>query len=233
MCIEDQLDHLDCRPSGWSLLAGLALLLIATVRSSLVLERDTVVLALPLLQGLGLALLLRPIRQLASLRQPLVVLCLFPLQDLATRLLPEYWLSVLTARLSQVYLLLFGLNAVSTGRIVVLGERGVEVQGACNSVDLIAQLTAIAIVFALAFPIRSRWTRIGFIALAPVLAIVVNAGRIAILAALNSSALSYGPRLFTFMHDEWGALIFAGIATLILGQAYMVLIERELDRRHG
>lgn len=35
--------------------------------------------------------------------------------------------------------------------------------------------------------------------LAPALAIVVNFGRIAILAALNSSALSYGPRLFTFL----------------------------------
>lgn len=51
---------------------------------------------------------------------------------------------------------MFGLNAASTGRVVSLGERGVAVQGACNSVDLIAQLTGITIVFSPVFPMRSR-----------------------------------------------------------------------------
>jgi exosortase/archaeosortase family protein len=233
ICIEDQLDDLEMRPSNPSLVAGFLLLMIVTARSCLVLEKDGVVLLLPLLQGIALALLLRPFRQLPSLREPLVVLSLFPLQDLATKLLPDLWLSMLTAKLSQLFLLLFGLSASVAGRVVTLGTRGVEIQGSCNSVDLIAQLIAIAIVFSLAFPISSRSLRIAFIAAAPLLAIMVNAGRIALLAAVHASDLAYAERMFTFLHDEWGALIFAGIATVILGQGYMALIERELERRHG
>jgi exosortase/archaeosortase family protein len=233
ICIEDQLDQLEPRPTraGWT--AGLTLLLFCTLRSLSVLDKDTAVLVLPLLQGAALVLLLQPIRQLASQAQPLIVLSLFPLQELATRFLPDFWLSAVTAKITQVYLLLFGLNAATSGRYVLLGQRGVAIQGACNSVDLIAQLTTIAIVFVLAFPIRSRILQLSFVAIAPVLAILVNAGRIAILAALNSSSLANRDDLFTFMHDEWGALVFAGIATMVLGQMYLALVERELRLRRG
>jgi exosortase/archaeosortase family protein len=233
ICLEDELETLELKPSRFSFSAGCLLLLLVTVRSTLVLDKERLVLILPLLQGLALALLLRPIRKLPSLGQPLVVLSLFPLQDLAMRLLPDYLMSVITAKLSQGFLLVFGLNASSSGRFVLLGGGGVEILGECNSVDLIAQLTAIAIVFALAFPIRSRGLRVSFIALAPLIAVIVNAGRIAILAALVTSELDYGYELFTFLHDEWGSLIFAGIATVILGQIYMALIDRELHHHHG
>jgi exosortase/archaeosortase family protein len=233
ICMEDQFEQLELRAGRASLVAGYLLLLLVIIRSTLVLDKERIVLILPLLQGLALAFMLRPIRELPSLFQPLVVLSLFPLQELAMRLLPDYWMSVITARLSQASLLLFGINAAASGRMVSLGGRGVEVLGECNSVDLMAQLTAIAMVFALAFPIRSRALRISFVALAPLLGVMVNAGRIAILAVLNSSEFGYGRNLFTFLHDEWGSLIFAGIATMILGQVYMTLIERELKRGHG
>lgn len=233
ICIEDQLDELQLKPSRMSFALGTILLLIATVRSVLVLDQERIVLILPLLQGVALALLLRPIRQLSTLRQPLIVLSLFPLQDLATRLLPSYWLSVLNAKIGQAYLLLFSLDASSSGRFLLLEGRGVEILRECNGVDLMAQLTTIAIVFALAFPIRSRGLRMGFIALAPLLAVLVNAGRIAILALVVSSTLDKSDELFTFLHEKWGSLVFAGIATVILGQLYLTLIDRELRRRHG
>lgn len=233
ICIEDQLDELQLKPSRVSFALGTILLLIATVRSVLVLDQERIVLILPLLQGVALALLLRPIRQLSTLRQPLIVLSLFPLQDLATRLLPSYWLSVLNAKIGQAYLLLFSLDASSSGRFLLLEGRGVEILKECNGVDLMAQLTTIAIVFALAFPIRSRGLRMGFIALAPLLAVLVNAGRIAILALVVSSTLDKSDELFTFLHEKWGSLVFAGIATVILGQLYLTLIDRELRRRHG
>lgn len=233
ICIEDQLDELQLKPSRVSFALGTILLLIATVRSVLVLDQERIVLILPLLQGVALALLLRPIRQLSTLRQPLIVLSLFPLQDLATRLLPSYWLSVLNAKIGQAYLLLFSLDASSSGRFLLLEGRGVEILKECNGVDLMAQLTTIAIVFALAFPIRSLRLRMGFIALAPLLAVLVNAGRIAILALVVSSTLDKSDELFTFLHEKWGSLVFAGIATVILGQLYLTLIDRELRRRHG
>lgn len=233
ICLEDKLDTLEMKPSRMSFFAGCLLLLLVTVRSTLVLDKERVVLILPLLQGLALALLLGPIRKLPSLGQPLLVLSLFPLQDLAMQVLPNYMLSAITAKLSQGFLLVFGFNATSSGRFVLLGGRGVEILGECNSVDIMAQLTAIAIVFTLAFPIRSRGLRLCFIAIAPLIAVIVNAGRIAILAGLFTSKLDYGYDLFTFLHDQWGSLIFAGIATVIIGQIYMALIDLELQHQHG
>jgi exosortase/archaeosortase family protein len=233
ICIEDQLDELKLLPSRASFVAGFLLLLLVTLRATLVLDKERIVLIMPLVQGIALALMLRPMRQLPKLFQPLVVLSLFPLQELAMRLLPDYWMSMVTARLTQAYLLVIGFNASASGRMVFVGGRGVEILGECNSVDLMAQLTAIAIVFALAFPIRSRALRFGFITMAPVLGVVVNAGRIGVLAVLNSDTVGYGRKLFVFLHDEWGSLVFAGIATMILGQIYMMLIEHQLERGNG
>lgn len=233
ICIEDELERLQLRPSWASTFTGFTLLGYTTWRSGRIMDVETVSLILPLLQGVGLGLLVMPIRQLRRWREPLFVLALLPLQTVASRLLPDFWLSTITARLSQTLLLLFGENAVVSGRTVTLGERGVYVAGYCNSVDLIAQLTAIACVFALAFPIRQRLTKLLFICAAPLLAVSVNACRIAILAALNSKGLDYSSKLFTFLHDEWGALVFAGLATTILGRLYLSLINRELRQSHG
>ena len=233
ICMEDQLEEINPKPTTPSLVVGLILIGYASWRSTRVLDVETVSVILPLIQGAGLALLLGPIRQIGRWRDPLIALALLPLQSLATRLLPEYGLSAVTARLSQAMLLVFGENAVVSGRTVTLGERGVYIAGYCNSVDLIAQLTAIAVVFILAFPIRSRITKILFVAIAPVLAVLINSGRIAILATINSAGMDYGDAVFTFLHDEWGALAFAGIATMILGQIYLTLINRELSRHNG
>ena len=233
ICIEDELEHLAIAPSRMSALAGLTLLGYASWRSGLILDKDTSIFILPVLQGLGLAMLTRPIHRLASLREPLFVLSLFPLQAILTRALPEYWLSVLTGRISQLILLLLGENAEASGQVVAVGERAVFITGSCNSIDLIAQLTAIAIVFVLAFPIRSSRARLSYIALAPAVAVVINAVRIAILAAVHGSDLSYREQVFHFLHDEWGALVFAGIATMLMGQIYLSMIDRHLSKHHG
>lgn len=233
ICIEDELEGLTLAPSRMSVLAGLILLGYATWRSGLILDKDTSIFMLPVVQGLGLAMLTRPIRQLGSLREPLFVLSLFPLQAVLTRVLPEYWMSVLTGRISQLLLLLLGENAEASGQVVAVGERAVFITGSCNSIDLIAQLTAIAIVFVLAFPIRSSRAKLSYIALAPAVAVVINAIRIAILAAVHGSELTNREQLFHFLHDEWGALVFAGIATMLMGQIYLSMIDRHLSKHHG
>lgn len=233
ICIEDELELLQLRPSWASTVVGFSLLGYTTWRSGRIMDVETVSLILPLLQGVGLGLLVMPIRKLRRWWEPLVVLALLPLQIVASRLLPDFWLSSITARLSQALLLLFGENAVVSGRTLTLGERGVYIAGYCNSVDLIAQLTAISCVFVLAFPIHQRLTRLLFISAAPIVAVSVNAIRIAILAAMNSIGWDYGSKLFTFLHDEWGALIFAGLATTIQGRFYLSLINRELRQSHG
>jgi cyanoexosortase A len=228
ICMEDQMDTLKIRPSQASLVTGLIIVLFATWRSCTIMDADTSIFALPLLQGIGLAFMTAPIRKVWSLWQPLLVLSLFTLQELISRLLPEQLLASVTARIGQFILLMCGTNAAASGQFLTTGLRPVFVTGACSSVDLIAQLTVISIVFVIAFPIKSLPARIFYLALAPICAIVVNAGRIGALAWITGSDLENREQLFRFWHDEWGALVFAGIAMMIMGQIYLTMIEHQL-----
>lgn len=233
ICMEDQLENFQVRPSRASLVAGLTLLVYATWRSIIVLDLDSMVYVLPMIQGLGLALMARPVRQLLSFRQPLFVLSLFSLHFLAFKLLPEYWLSVTTGKLGQIILLLFDVESKSFGRILSAGGAGVSIQPACSGSGMIAQLTVIAIVFLMAFPIKSISARIIFLVSAPLIGYLVNVSRIVILAVISDSSLSQKQYLFDFMHDEWGGLVFSGIATLIVGQIYMTMVNRQLAVNRG
>lgn len=229
ICIEDQLEHFEIRPSTPSLLAGIALLVYATWRSCLVLDLDSVVYVLPLLQGVGLVLLARPVHQLFSLKPALIVLSLFPLQFLVFKLLPEYWLSVSTGKISELLLLLIGVNASTSGRILSTGSAAVSIEPSCSGAGQIAQLAVIAIVFCMAYPIKSVSGKAKFLVFAPLLGYFVNTFRIGMLALIVGSSLPNKDQLFDFFHDEWGGLVFSGIATVILGQIYMVMVERQIS----
>jgi len=45
--------------------------------------------------------------------------------------------------------------------------------------------------------------------------------------------MPYKDQLFDFFHDEWGGLVFSGIATVILGQIYMMMVERQIASRNA
>jgi exosortase/archaeosortase family protein len=232
ICIEDKLEGFQVRPSRASLLAGTVLLTYATWRSWVVLDLDSVVYVLPLLQGVGLVLMARPVRQLFSLKPALIVLSLFPLQFLAFKLLPEYWLSVSTGKVGQILLQLFSINAVAAGRMLTIGSGGVAIQPACSGAGQIAQLAVTAIIFVMAYPIKSGVSKACFLAMAPLLGYLVNACRIGMLALIISSNWPQKDQLFDFFHEEWGGLVFSGIATIILGQIYISMVDRQLNAHH-
>ena len=233
ICMEDQLEDFRVHPSRASLVAGLTLLAYATWRSVIVLHLDAMAYVLPVVQGLGLALMARPVRQLLRFRAQLIALSLFPLHFLAFRLLPEYWLSVTTGKLGQIILLLFGIQSESVGRIFSTGGSGVSIQPACSGAGLIAQSSVIAIVFVMAYPIRSKAAKAIFLLVAPLIGYLVNACRIILLAVIVGSSLPQRQQLFDFMHEEWGGLVFSGIASVVLGQIYMSLVNRQLADSRG
>lgn len=231
ICLEDQLPTLAPHPSTIGLAAGSILLLFSLWRGIATLHMDTVVYALPLLQGLGLALLCAPPRALRRFRDPLLVLALFPLQLALMRALPEQTISEVTARLTQGLFLLLGQDVAVQGRVVALGTGSVRISQACNGIDLIAQLAAIGVIFALAFPLQRRALRLGLVVLAPLIALLSNAIRIALLAGITTSAWPQRQLLFLFFHDEWGALVFSGLAMGAFGWLYLLVLERELQSR--
>jgi exosortase/archaeosortase family protein len=230
ICFEDQLDHLKLQPTSPSLIAGVILLLYANIRGVATLSIDSVVYVIPLTQGFGLALLARPISRLRVFSGSLVVLALLPLEPiLDTKIIPEEALSVFTARITQVFLLLFGENPLALGRTVQLGDSAVNIGNVCSGIDLIAQLTTIACVFAIAFPLRNKLFAVLYVLLATPFAVVMNALRIVILALINSTEWSNKEKIFDFFHSGSGSFVFAGIAAILMGHAYMQLVNRQLE----
>jgi exosortase/archaeosortase family protein len=233
VCIEDLLEKIDIKPSSASLIAGMILIAYVIVRSIITLDKDTGVYILPLIAGIGLALMAFPVRKLGKVRDALATLALFPIQEIMMRTLPDYTTSVVTGRLAQLLLLGFGSNAALNGRTVNIGREGVYISGACNSIDQMALATVVCCVFTLAFPIQSGAKKLLFILSAPIVALAFNSMRIAILAAINASGIKNRGDIFNFLHDEWGALGFGALAVMVLGQVYLMMVEEDIKAREG
>lgn len=228
ICIEDQLDDLRPQPGLIGLLVGTLLLLWVLARTAVILHWDGMIYALAPLAGLALTLLCLPLGQLLRFRDPLLCLMLLPAFALLMRVLPEEPLSLATAQGAGFWLSILGLDVLVKGRNVSLPGGGVQVLAQCNGLDMMAQILCIGLIFMLAFRIRSWWSRLFLFLAAPMIGLISNTFRIALLAGCAGAGQGKGTPLFRFFHDETGSLVFSGIAVFVYGVLYMRLLEREL-----
>lgn len=228
ICLEDQLETMRPRPGWIGLLLGTALLLAVLARTTVILHGDGLLFALAPLAGLALALLCQPLRQLPRFRDPLLCLLLLPAYRLFLLLLPEQPLSRLTARITAAGMSLLGLDVVLQGTDVLLPGGGVRVAGPCSGSETIGQLLCIAVIFLLAFPLRSWVGRCFLLLVAPVIGLLANALRIAVLALLTTPGLGSGRQLFAFFHEQAGSLVFAALGVSLYGWLYLRLLEWDL-----
>ncbi len=228
ICMEDQIESLEPRPSLLSLVLGTTLLILILARTAVVVHWEGIVFAVPPFAGLGLALLCFPIRQILRLRDSLLTLLLIPAYSLLMRLLPEEPISLLTAKIAGLWLQFIGYDVVVEGRSIMIPGGGVKVLAACNGVDMMSQIVCVSIVFLLAFPIRSTLSRICLLLSAPIVGLLSNSFRIAILTVCTSLGNSKGSTVFKFFHEDAGSLVFSGIAVFIFGWLYLMVLEKEL-----
>lgn len=228
ICIEDQLEQLRPAPGWIGLVIGTPLLLWVLARTAAIVSVDNLLFVLAPLAGLALSLLCLPLRQIGRFRDPLLCLGLLPLFRLLGALLPEQPLSLFSAQIVGVWLSILGLDVLVDGRRVVLPGGAVEVGNSCNGYEIISQLICISVVFLLAFPVRSWLSRGLLLLAAPLIALLSNTIRIALLAVVTAMGPGTGQALFRFFHDDAGSLIFAGVAVFVYGVLYMALLEREL-----
>lgn len=158
---------------------------------------------------------------------------LLPSFALLMRVLPEQPISLLTARIAGVWLAALGLDVLVQGRLVMLPAGGVEVLSACNGLDMMAQILCVGLIFLLAFRIRSWFSRLLLFLCAPLIGLVANSFRIALLAGFAGMGQGKGSSLFTFFHEDSGSLVFSGVAVFVYGMLYMRLLERELPPLEG
>jgi len=229
VCLEDRLDQLQLRPSRTARWLGSGLVLWVLLRTALVLQWDGLLYALAPIAGLALALLARPCRQLGLFRDALLCLLLLPGFALLMRLLPEQPISLLTASLAGLLLNSLGIGVVVDQRSVLMTPGGgVQVLAACNGLDMIALVFCTAIIFLLAFPIRSKLSRLIVLTAAPLIGLLSNTIRIAILTLVAGSGNGKGSFWFDFFHQDTGSLIFSGAAVFLFGLCYLRLLEPEL-----
>lgn len=231
VCMEDRLESLRPSPSALSAVLGTGLLLWGLWRGAKVAHFDGVTFVLPVVLGLGLALMCVPLRRLREFSVELSVLALMGVALVILRFMPEQPLSEGTAQVTRWMLTALGQDAKAQGRLVTLPNGGVHVAGQCNGVEVVAQLVVIAVVFLLAFRMKSLVRMILIFFVAPIFAILGNAVRIAFLALVVASDWSHKDAIFKFFHDEYGALIFAGITVGVYGWVYLKVLERDLAAR--
>ena len=159
---------------------------------------------------------------------PLAVLAALPLWRAVGWLTPLGPLSELTAWLSRQWLELSGFSASQQGLFLYLPGGGVKVAGAGAGLNILLQLVVVALLFAKAFPMRRRWQNGVMLLIAPVLAVLINAMRIALLAWIHASGLPHRQWWFEFLHDSWGGLVFAGVAMQLFVWLYVYWLARQV-----
>ena len=228
ICIEDQLEALKPSAGVFGLLLGTMILIWVMIRTAVILHWDGILFMLGPVAGVALALLCKPLNQLAQFKESLFCLLLLPCYPLLIRTLPEEPISLMTARISGLWLQGLGFSTIVEGRVILLRNGGVRVLGPCNGLDVMSQLFCIAVIFLLAFPIRSVLSRFLILLAAPFIGALVNTIRIASLALIANYLGGKGHNLFDFFHTDGGSLVFSGIGVVLFGMFYMHILEKEL-----
>ena len=226
--MEDQIEALEPRPSRAGLVLGSVIILWVLARTARIQFWDGLIYIMAPLAGLALVLLCLPLREVAKLKETLICLWMLPAFALISRSLPEEPLSLLTARIAAFWVSILGVPVDVRGRDVLLDNGGVTVLGGCNGLDMIAQIVCVALIFLMAFPIRSNFSRLLCLLAAPIVGLFCNTLRIALLALITTTGQGKGDSLFEFFHTEMGSLIFSGVAVFLFGVIYMWLLELEL-----
>lgn len=233
-CLEDQLATLRVRPQPLALAIGLAVLMVVQWRLERLLQPQRILLLLPLIQGFGLLLLLSP-RRWRLLLDPLLALALLPLQGVLESLLPVDSLSRFTARLCELLLVSFGIDATVVGQKLLLPGGGVSVSGPCSGSSMLGQLLVVGGIFSLVFPlVQGRWrlpVMGAVMAVAPLFALLANALRICVLALITASTGPNQAWWFDFFHTGEGGLVFSLLAVLAFAPCYFGLQDRLLAQQ--
>jgi cyanoexosortase A len=207
---------------------GVSLLVLVLARGQRMLAFDFASSLLPLLAGLGLVLLAAPWNQAQSFLRPLMVLGCLPVMRWMGWMMPLHPLSTATAWITHHLLWISGFPSRLSGIFIYLPTSGVKVSDACAGLNMLLQLLVVALIFSMAFPMRHRWQNGLMLAIAPLIGLLCNAGRIMALALINDSTLTHKRWWFDFFHEQWGGVVFSGIGMQVFVWIYIYWLARQV-----
>lgn len=228
LLLADQKPGLGPKPGRAGTLGGIAVVVVVLWRSQQIIGPDWIANTLPLLAGVGLVLLATSLRRFHHYGWALLILSLLPAMRVVTNRMPSLELSMITARITQFLLLLWGYPAQVLVNVVALPGGSVYIGGSCSGVNMLVQLVSIGAIFALAFPMRHRWQGVIMIGVAGLLAVVANGFRIALLALIVASTMPGKTWWFDFFHEGKGSLVFSGFAVFAFAWVYGLWMQWQI-----
>lgn len=230
LVIEDCLHLLPSRQLPVYQWIGALILVFCSWRAFATFHLDIMAYLLFPLQAIGCCLLASPDRRMwEKLWKPIVILSLFAVQIFVQRALPMPIFTAGTAKFVEFLLSLFDVGVLASGSVIHHANGSVNVVDGCSGLDLAIQVSTTAVIFVLAFPLDNALSKIFSLLVAPFIALFVNAFRISLLTFVNSTQWANRDMIFAFLHDQWGALLFAGLAMSIYCMIYMRLIDRQIS----
>jgi cyanoexosortase A len=201
---------LETTAGAWGL--GLALLIWAFLKGSLMYETDTFLRLFPVIVALGFALITSGFRGLKQYWLEALILLFFQLSTMPGVVNSEIvHTSEITAKVTAGMLITVGYEALQEGIRVSLPTGSVEVLGPCSPTIPIVRLFEMLIFFLAIYP--TTWLqRLILPWAAVVIGVTVNSMRIGILAVLTANQNNQG---FEFWHHGTGSNLFS-IASVIV-----------------
>jgi cyanoexosortase A len=206
-------------------LTGLFLIAIALLRS---INRPTAnfLALLPVLAGLGVALLASGFKGLRQYRQELIILAFLGLPRVVVPIVFDP--TLLTAKFGTLILYYLGFQVYRDGFFIHLPTGSVEVYEGCSGIQGIVHLLSLSGLFLMMIPLG--WLKRFVVVVAAVaIAFGVNGFRVALMAHLVAAR---DMKAFDYWHQGNGSLIFSVLAVIVFGGfcwLMMKLNERQTD----
>ncbi|MGL5034578.1 MAG: cyanoexosortase A [Microcystaceae cyanobacterium] len=205
-------------------LVGASLIAIVLMRSISSTTNAGVTL-IPLMGGLGLALLASGFQGLRQYWRELLILSLLLIStdSLQTVVNLSTPLAYVVTRFVGYGLWYAGFQVSIEGNHIYLPAGGIVVNDVCAGLGNLLYILKVAIIFLLLFPLQG-WLKRLFVALfALTMAFVMNIFRVALLAVLAPS----DTKAFDYWHEGQGSLVFTLMMMIVFGAFYFTLLGRE------
>jgi exosortase/archaeosortase family protein len=163
---------------------------------------------------------------LSTAYPPLILSVIQRLWTIATPpLILEKWM----AWGGSIFLKLFGFSAILDETQLILPSGGVNVLPGCNGFEMMVTIISMTALVGIAFDLK-RAKILKLTVLSAMLAMALNAGRIALMAI---AIAFWGPKAFDFWHGFWGGQIFASALFTIYYYLVMAALPNSLNPKTG
>lgn len=182
--------------------------------------------SVPFVGGLSVVLMAYGLSGFKTFWRELLLLFFMGLPSVIVPVLPDP--SPLAARFGALLLSLFGVDAVfEDGTNLVLPSGAVQVFRGCSGLEYMTYLLGLSVLCMVLFPISGR-KRFWVPLIGVGVGFVVNGFRVALLAVLASQNDLVS---FDYWHEGPGSLLFGGVAVLVFGGFYSLVLKADHQRK--